>query len=115
MQIGPQANDELTKMGVPRLDQYMRDDDSRGVMELIVSQQAFQRPYFVAMGTPDGYVAILRKAFDDTMRDEQFLADASKSRIDVSPLPGTTVQELVQKFYGTPKNIVEQGRRAIRP
>ncbi len=115
LQIGPHANDELTKMGVPRLDQYMKDDDSRRVMELIVSQQAFQRPYFVAMGTPEAHVAILRKAFDDTMRDEQFLADAKKLRIDVSPLSGATVQELVQKFYGTPKNVVEQGRRAIRP
>ncbi len=48
------------------------------------------------------------------MRDEQFLADAKKLRIDVSPLPLATVQELVQKFYGTPKNVVERGRRAIR-
>jgi tripartite-type tricarboxylate transporter receptor subunit TctC len=115
VQIGPQPNDELTKMGVPRLDQYMKNEDSRRVMELIVSQQAFQRPYFIAMGTPDAYVAILRKAFDATMRDDQFLADAAKLRIDVSPLPGATVQELVQKFYATPKDIVEQGRRAIRP
>jgi tripartite-type tricarboxylate transporter receptor subunit TctC len=115
LQIGPHANDELTKMGVPRLDQYMKNDDSRRVMELIVSQQAFQRPYFVALGTPDSHVATLRKAFDATMRDEQFLADAKKLRIDVSPLPGTTVQDLVQTFYATPKTIVEQGRRAIRP
>ena len=115
LQIGPHANDELTKMGVPRLDQYMKDDDSRRVMELIVSQQAFQRPYFVAMGTPESYVAILRKAFADTMQDEQFLTDAKKLRIDVSPLPGATVQDLVQKFYATPRTIVEQGRRAIRP
>ena len=115
LQIGPHANDELTKMGVPRLDQYMKDEDSRRVMALIVSQQAFQRPYFVAMGTPEAYLAILRKAFDATMQDEQFLADATKLRIDVSPLPGATVQDLVQKFYATPKHIVEQGRRAIRP
>jgi tripartite-type tricarboxylate transporter receptor subunit TctC len=115
VQIGPHANDELTKLGVPRLDQYMKDDDNRRVMELIVSQQAFQRPYFVAMGTPEAYVAILRKAFADTMQDEQFLADTRKLRIDVSPLPGATVQDLVQKFYATPRTIVEQGRRAIRP
>jgi tripartite-type tricarboxylate transporter receptor subunit TctC len=115
LQIGPHPNDELTKMGVPRLDEYMKDDDSRRVMELIVSQQAFQRPYFVAMGTPEPYLAILRKAFDATMRDDQFLADAQKLRIDVSPLSGTTVQELVQKFYATPRDIVERGRRAIRP
>jgi tripartite-type tricarboxylate transporter receptor subunit TctC len=115
LQIGPHPNEELTKLGVPRLDQYMKDDNSRRVMELIVSQQAFQRPYFVAMDTPEPYLAILRKAFDATMRDEQFLADAQKLRIDVSPLPGTTVQKLVQTFYATPRTVVEQGRRAIRP
>lgn len=115
LQIGPDANDELTKMAVPRLDQYMKDDESRRVMALIVSQQAFQRPYFIAMGTPDAYVTILRKAFDATMKDDQFLADATKLRIDVSPLAGATVQDLVQKFYATPKNIVERGRRAIKP
>jgi len=115
LQIGPHANDELTRMGVPPLSQYIKDDDKRRVMELIVSQQAFQRPYFVATGTPDAYVAILRKAFDATMQDGEFLADAKKLRIDVSPLPGATVQDLVQTFYATPRNIVEQGRRAIRP
>jgi tripartite-type tricarboxylate transporter receptor subunit TctC len=115
LQIGPHANDELTKMSVPRLDDYMKDDNSRRVMELIVSQQAFQRPYFVAAATPEVQLATLRKAFDATMADEQFLADAKKLRIDVSPLAGATVQELVQKFYATPRDIVEQGRRAIRP
>ncbi|HZO46028.1 MAG TPA: hypothetical protein VFB68_09060 [Xanthobacteraceae bacterium] len=117
LQISPQGhvNEELTKMGVPTLWQFVKDDESRRVVELIVSQQAFQRPYFIAMGTPDAYVTILRKAFDDTMQDAGFLADAQKLRIDVSPLPGATVQDLVQKFYATPKNIVEQGRRAIKP
>lgn len=115
LQIGPHANDELTKLGVPELWSYMKDAESKRVAELIVSQQAFQRPYFVAAGTPDATVAILRKAFDNTMRDEQFLADARKIRIDVSPLPGATVQDLVQQFYATPKDIVERGRRAIRP
>ena len=117
LQIGPQAhaNEELTKMGVPTLWQFVKDDDNRRVAEMIVSQQAFQRPYFIAMGTPDAYVTILRKAFDATMKDGEFLADAKKLRIDVSPLPGATVQDLVQKFYATPKNVVERGRRAIRP
>jgi tripartite-type tricarboxylate transporter receptor subunit TctC len=115
LQIGATPDDELTRHGAEPLWKYITGDNSRQIAELIVSQQAFQRPYFVAEGTPMEHVNVLRKAFDDTMRDEQFLADARKLRIDVSPLPGATVQELVQKFYATPKNIVEQGRRAIRP
>jgi tripartite-type tricarboxylate transporter receptor subunit TctC len=93
----------------------MRDDAARQVHMMVVSQQAFTRPYFIAAGTPPELVTTLRTAFDATMRDPQFLADADKMRIDVSPLPGATVQELVGKLYATPKAIVEQARAAIRP
>jgi tripartite-type tricarboxylate transporter receptor subunit TctC len=115
LQIGPSANPELTKLGVPELWGFIKDDDNRKVAETIVSQQAFQRPYFIAQGTPQEYVTILRTAFDATMADPQFLADAQKMHIDVSPLPGATVQDLVQKFYATPKAIVELARKSIRP
>jgi tripartite-type tricarboxylate transporter receptor subunit TctC len=115
LQIGSEPDDELTKLGVPPVWNYVRGDDNRRIVELIVSQQAFQRPYFVAGGTPTEYVSILRKAFDATMADPQFLADADKMRVDISPLPGATVQDLIQKFYATPKTIVERARRAIRP
>jgi tripartite-type tricarboxylate transporter receptor subunit TctC len=81
----------------------------------VISQQVFQRSYIVPPGTPAEHVASLRAAFDATMADKAFLEDAEKLRIDISPLPGTKVQELVQKLYATPKDIVEQARQAIRP
>jgi len=60
-------------------------------------------------------VTTLRAAFDATMRDPQYLADAEKMHIDISPLPGATVQQLIQALYATPKPVVEQARAAIRP
>ena len=48
------------------------------------------------------------------MKDTQYLADAEKMRIDISPLPGAKVQEIVQKLHATPKNIVQAARAAIR-
>jgi tripartite-type tricarboxylate transporter receptor subunit TctC len=115
LQIGPRPNEELTKLGAIEFWKYVKSDDNRQIAALIVSQQDFQRPYFVAGGTPTEYVTILRKAFDATMNDPQFQADADKMRIDVSPLPGAEVQELIEKFYATPKAIVAQARQAIRP
>jgi tripartite-type tricarboxylate transporter receptor subunit TctC len=114
-QLGPKAGAELSRMGVPQIWSYMKDGEARKVHELVVSQQAFTRPYFVAGGTPGELVATLRTAFDATVRDPQYLADAEKMRIDISPLPGSQVQELIQKLYATPKAIVEQARAAIRP
>jgi tripartite-type tricarboxylate transporter receptor subunit TctC len=114
-QIGLQPNPELTRMGAPEIWPYIKNDESRKVVEVVVSQQAFERPYFIAQGTPVDLVTTLRTAFDTTMRDPQFLADAGKMSIDVSPLPGAQLQEMVQKLYDTPKAILEQARRAIRP
>ena len=115
MQIGATPDDELTKLGAQPVWKYVKGDNNRRIVEFIVSQQAFQRPYFMHGDTPMEYVNILRKAFDATMADPQFRADAAKMRVDVSPLPGAKVQELVQAFYAAPKTIVEQARRAIRP
>jgi tripartite-type tricarboxylate transporter receptor subunit TctC len=114
-QISLQPNAELSQLGAPEIWRYIKDEDDRKVAELVVSQQAFERPYFMAQGTPTELVTVLRTAFDATMRDPQFVADAQKVGVDVSPLPGAKVQELVQKLYATPKSIVERAKLAIRP
>ena len=114
-QISLQPNAELTQLGAPEIWRYIKDADDRKVAELVVSQQSFERPYFVAHGTPPELAGILRAAFDATMSDPQFLADAQKTGVDVSPLPGARVQTLVEKLYSTPKDIVERARQAIRP
>lgn len=114
-QIGLEDNPELAQRGVPNLARFMKDDNARKVMELIVSQQNFSRPYFMPMGVPQDRVALLRTAFDATMADPQFLADSEKMHIDISPLPGAKVQDLVAKLYATPKDIVEQAKAAIKP
>jgi hypothetical protein len=49
------------------------------------------------------------------MNDPQFLADAQRTGLDVSPLPGARVQMLVEKLFSTPKDIVERAKQAIRP
>jgi tripartite-type tricarboxylate transporter receptor subunit TctC len=115
LQIGPRPNEELTKAGAAPFWKYLRGEESRQIAALIVSQQDFQRPYFVAGGTPMQYVTILRKAFDATMEDPQFRVDADKLRIDVSPQPGAEVQTMIEQFYAAPRTVVEQARRAVRP
>jgi tripartite-type tricarboxylate transporter receptor subunit TctC len=114
-QIGLEPNAELTSMGVPEIWHYIKNDDSRKVAEVVVGQQSFERPYFIAQGVPAERVLALRAAFDATMQDPQFLADAGKFGIDISSLPGARLQEAVQKLYHTPKAVLEQAKRAIRP
>jgi len=86
-QISLQPNAELTQLGAPEIWRYIKDADDRKVAELVVSQQSFERPYFMAQGTPPELTEILRTAFDATMRDPQFVADAQKSGIDIAGWP----------------------------
>jgi tripartite-type tricarboxylate transporter receptor subunit TctC len=115
LQVSLEPNDELTKMGVPHIWKYVKSEENRRVVELIIGQQVFQRSYIAPPGVAPEQLAVLRKAFDDTMKDPQYLADAGKMHIDISPLPGARVQEIVQKLHATPKDIVEKARAAIRP
>jgi tripartite-type tricarboxylate transporter receptor subunit TctC len=115
LQDGLEPNDELTRMGVPSVWKYVTDPDKRKVVELIISQQVFQRSYIAPPATPAAQITTLRKAFDDTMVDREFLDEAGKLRIDIAPLPGAKVQEVVRKLYETPKDVVERARAAINP
>ena len=114
-QIGIRSNPELSALGAPEIWPYIKGEDSKKVAEVVISQQIFERPYFMAAGTAPELVATLRTAFDSTMKDPQFIADAKKLGIDVEPRPGAEVQDLVQKLYSTPRPIIEQAKRAIRP
>jgi len=115
LQVALEPNEELTKMGVPHIWQYVKSEENRKIVEMIIGQQVFQRSYIAPPGVTPEALTTLRTSFDATMKDAQYLADAEKMRIDISALPGTKVQEIVAKLHATPKDIVEKARAAIRP
>jgi hypothetical protein len=115
LQVGIEPNEELARMGIPEVWKYVKSEQDRKAVELIVGQQAFQRSYIAPPAIAPEALGILRLGFDATMRDPQYLADAEKMRIDISPLSGAKVQEIVQKLYATPREIIERARAAIRP
>jgi tripartite-type tricarboxylate transporter receptor subunit TctC len=115
LQVSLDPHPELTRMGVPVVWKYVKNESDRKVVELVISQTVFHRSYIAPPGTPPEQLATLRTAFDATMKDPQFLDDAEKLRVDIAPLSGAKVQEVVQKLYATPKDVVERAKLAIRP
>jgi hypothetical protein len=113
LQVGPEPEPALTKMGVPEVWKYLKSEEDRKVVELIVAQQVFGRPYILPPGTPEARVKTLRTAFDETMKDKKLLADAEKARISIKPASGEKVQALVTKLYKTPKPIVQRAKDAM--
>jgi len=108
-------NDELSKLNVPIIWKYVKNERDRKALELIVSQQVFLRSYIAPPGTPQAQVKVLRTAFDKVLADPDFIADATKMKIDVNPLSGEKVQEVVERLYATPKDVVTHARELIIP
>jgi len=115
LQVALEPNEELTRMGVPHVWQYVTSEENRKIVELVIGQQVFQRSYIAPPGTPVEPINILRGAFDDTMKDPAFLADAEKMKISITPLAGAKVQDLIASLYATPKQFVERAKAVIKP
>jgi tripartite-type tricarboxylate transporter receptor subunit TctC len=115
VQVGLEPNHELSEKGVPEIWKYVKDEDARKIIELIVAQQVFGRPYLAPPGTPEAQANTLRDAFDATMKDPDFLKDAERLRIAIEPSSGQKIQDLVQKIYSTPKEIVTRAKQAVKP
>jgi len=115
VQEGLNADPELTKMGVPMIWDYVKSDEAKKIVELVVSQQVFMRSYIAPPGTPAEQIDTLRAAFDQTIKDKDFLDDAARMHIEIDPLSGAAVQDLVAKIYTTPNDIVEAAKKAIKP
>jgi tripartite-type tricarboxylate transporter receptor subunit TctC len=115
VQVSLEPLEELTERGVPHIWKFVPKEDDRKVAELVVSQQVFQRSYIAPPQTPAEALAILRAAFDATMKDAAFLADAEKLKISIAPLSGGKVQDVIARLYATPKEFVERAKVVIKP
>ena len=72
------------------------------------------RPYIAPPDVPAERAEALRQAFDDNMKDPEFLADARRVRLEISPLTGSEAQAIIAEVYATPSPIVERARAMLR-
>ena len=115
VQIGHKPDEELTRYGAPMIWKFIKSEEDRKAVELITSQQVFHRSYIAPPGVPAAQLNILRTSFLATMNDKQFLADAEKTKIDIAPLGGDKIQELIAKLADTPDAALRRAKQVIRP
>jgi tripartite-type tricarboxylate transporter receptor subunit TctC len=114
VQNGMARDPELDKMGVPPTWDFAKNDADRQLLELMIGQQDIGRAFLLPPGVPADRVAALRAAFDATMKDKEFLADAEKLKIDITTATGQEIQDLVAKMYATPKPVVDRLIKAMK-
>jgi tripartite-type tricarboxylate transporter receptor subunit TctC len=106
---------ELDRIGVPPLWKFIKNNEDRTAVEMVLSQQIFGRPYLAPPGANPAQVKVLRDAFMATVKDPEFLVDAEKSRLDVSASSGERVQSVVEKLYASSKETVKRAKDIISP
>ena len=83
------------------------------IVKLIVSRQLVARPFAAPPGLPPARKAALIKAFAETMSDPDYIADAHRMKVEVSPVSAERVQSLVEDLYKTPPAIVAEAKAVI--
>jgi tripartite-type tricarboxylate transporter receptor subunit TctC len=111
--MGIEDHPEMTKRKVPYIGTFL-SGEPKAIVDLVVSQQGFGRPFLVPPGTPAPAVATLRQAFEATYNDKAFLSEAATMKLDINPLDGDKVGALIKQMYATPKSVVDATARALR-
>lgn len=98
---------------VPHVDRYAKTAEDRQVFDLIFGAQALGRVYVSPPGQPPARVKALRDAMVATMKDEKFLSDAAKAKIDIDPMSGQEVADMVARISAVSPQVVERAKQAI--
>jgi tripartite-type tricarboxylate transporter receptor subunit TctC len=104
LQTGPKRAKALPD--VPLLVDYVKDPLQRAALTVLNVNADAGRPQMLPPGVPDYLVEALRTAFDDTMRDPQFLADAQRMRIVPEPMTGAAIEAEIKRSYAAPASAI---------
>lgn len=100
---------------VPLILEQAKTEADKQALQLALARLEFGRPFFMPPNVPAERVTAIRRAFDATMKDKEFLAEAEKLKIEIDPLTGEQVAALIADIYKTPAGTVERVREAMAP
>jgi tripartite-type tricarboxylate transporter receptor subunit TctC len=112
MQMSTEKHPDLPN--VPLVMDLTKDKESLQILNLMFARQGLGRPYLAPPGVPAKRAKALQDAFMKTMSDPEFLAEAAKGGVNLSPISGDRVAQLVAEAYKTPKAVIARTIDAIR-
>jgi len=112
-QIGSAKSPELPN--VPWIMDYAKNDLDRQALELLLAPDAFAWPFVVPPGVPADRVALLRRAFDDTMKDPSFISDAKKLYLQPNPMSGAAMQAKIERILGFDATVISRAKELVKP
>jgi hypothetical protein len=99
---------------VPTVVELARNDDERAVLRAVMNATEIGTAFFTTPGVPADRVTALRRAFDATVKDPDFLAEAGRTKLTVGPLPGEELQQLVLEVSNLSPALLEKVKAAYK-
>jgi hypothetical protein len=112
LQAGGEPHPDLK--GVPFALDLARNVEERQILEFLYAGQGIGRPFVAPPELPAERLKMLRDAFNATMKDADFIADAKRSKLELEPEDGEHLAALIEKIYATPKSIIERVGELIK-
>ena len=97
---------------VPTVVELARNDEERQILRAVMNATEIGTAFFTAPSVPSDRVETLRRAFDATMKDPEFLAEAQRTKLTIGPLPGEELQKLVSEVSALSPALLEKVRAA---
>jgi len=114
VQAMPQKHPELPN--VPLANDYVKTEEGRRLLKHGIYDTAIiTRPYFLAPGTPKSRVQLLRKAFADTLKDPELLAEAKKASLDIQYVSGEETEGVVQGLFKIEPAFIARMKQVLVP
>ena len=113
LQLGQVDTPDLA--GVPRAGDLITSPADKELYSIFSSRLDFAFPFATPPGVPDVEVARLRKSFDAAMTNPQFLEEAKKMSLDINPLSGAQMAEMVERLYKSDPATIRRAIAVMKP
>ena len=106
------VSDDMPK-DIPYIGDFATTQEQKDVLNILGAAGELGRPFIMSKDVPKDRLAIIRKAFDDTMEDPAFLADAKKQGVPVVPIGGEEATQIIADIYKASPKLISKAKAAL--
>jgi hypothetical protein len=114
---------QLVQMGITKNKNHLdvplaldlaKTEADRQAIEFVVSPNLFARPFMAPPGVPTERVQTLRKAFNATLEDPEYMAEAAQRKMQVLLVKGEEIDAVLKRIYSMPRAVMDRIKEAIK-
>ena len=113
VQYGPENEPGAGK--TPNVMDLLTKEDDKLLLKAAIAPLALGRPYIAPPGVPADRVELLQKAMMATFNDPEFLAEAAKAAMDISPATGEASQKIAESIVTAPPDVIARAKQLMTP